>query len=609
MSLEVSSQEWICIGCGAEVEATLKQCPQCGSSSDPLEGRILAGKYKLLRKIAGGGMGVVYLAEHTRLKYKKYRAIKILKDQLLQNNTLRKRFLREVELTHLVSQDNPHIVHIHDDYGFESGIGFYVMEYLEGDTLEQRIRKAKGTLSFHWIRTISLQICNAIASIHHANIIHRDLKPANIFLVKDKAGNDFVKVMDFGIAKAENGGTQHTKEGSIVGTAQYLAPEQIRLAPGQVLDARCDIYALGCILFEMLTGRTPFILQSSTVDMGGSDDFPMALQALAIKHLTETPPSPLEFRNDIPHDLVQLIHRMLAKYPNQRPQSIEELAQELRQINWPEEDPAALATGLYEDSPSNPQLPQHRPYLTPAPPHATPQPDSFSTDQTLAASPPTPISLHEVDGFSEAPITDEPPNSTNRAKHLVFLAVIAMLIVGGAAYSMTYLLPGEQPPSQPDASTVGAIAPPRPVRPRVTPRPDRPSPTPTQRPDSTPPPERNAVRPQPRVRPRTKPRTRPRPRIRRLIRRGTRPIKLIASTRFFKRFRFRFSPRRSAVQRGNRLYLKRSSVQITVQSKHRVFAYYRCTFRVTKRTRTLTLSPLLSKSELSPDSHTYCVKK
>lgn len=636
MSAGASLEEWVCIGCGTEVAADEDTCPGCGASNDPLQGKVLAGKYKLIRKLAGGGMGYVYLAEHTRLKYKKKRAIKILRDEMLHDNVLRKRFLREVELTHLVSQDNPHIVHVHDDYGFENGVGFYVMEYLEGDTLEQRIERGPKGLPLFWVREITSQICEALDTIHHADIVHRDLKPANIFLVKDKRQRDFVKVMDFGIAKAEHAGTQHTKEGSVIGTPQYLAPEQIRALPGTKLDARCDIYALGCILFEMLSGRPPFVLETGTMPI--AEAYVVSFQKIMMKHLTEPPPPLGAMRPNIPPELEDFVlNRMLAKHPDARPQSVHEVVEAFRAIALPDEDPNDFPdlppTGDLNSAEFSQDFSSDEMRMAPSP-HQTPSPQSWSgssgehgqgparsedaikavdeaISDTYAHSPP-PMSFLSDSGL------DNPPQTRGGMTGLIAgFVVILVLTLGVGIYFGTRI--AKKPKQAQAANNIGSSQP-QDREPTRAPAPRDAAPAPTKRPQ---PPDIAVVRPAPPAITKPQPRLRPKGRIRRRRRRRRRwrrrvhrrpthrqkGISIIAPAGYFSRYRLRFSPRRGATRKGNTLELKAKRVLVKVESRLRVYGFYTCRFWLTASTKTLKLSPLLSKSELSPDDKRYCLAR
>ena len=297
-----------------------------------LEGKVIAQKYQLAHALSAGSMGQVYLAEHIALKQP--RAVKLLHAELLSNPTLRKRFLREVKATHLVGEENDHIVKVYDDFGFEDEFGYYVMEYLHGSLLSDRIEENPGTLDIDWCIRVAVEICDAMEACHRAGVIHRDLKPLNIFLVLHKGQQDFVKIVDFGIAKVQHAETQLTQQNRIMGTIFYMSPEQIQ--GQQELDGRSDIYALGCILFEMLTGQPPFQINGPLT--------PMSQQAVLISHIMEEPPSLQKLRPEVSPALEEVVLRALSKKSEDRFASMQEFADALRQAsNDPE---AATVFGM-----------------------------------------------------------------------------------------------------------------------------------------------------------------------------------------------------------------------------------------------------------------------
>ncbi|MBK06560.1 MAG: hypothetical protein CL920_29435 [Deltaproteobacteria bacterium] len=293
---------------------------------DSLSGKTIAGKYLLKKLLGEGAMGSVYLAEHTGFQEK--RAIKVIKSELLDNEKVFKRFQSEIQMTRKASLLTDHIVSIYDDFGSEQGITYYVMEYLEGDLLSRRILQAKqNPLPIPWIVRVTNEICEAMAAAHRTGILFRDLKPENIFLIKHRFQEDFVKVIDFGIAKAK-GQENQTQAGHISGTPLYMSPEQIQGPPQSkkqsttnYLDARTDIYSLGCVLYEMLTGRPPFMIDewSSTMD----------LLLIFQYHLNKQPTPPSELRPDIPKELEKVVLKALEKDRENRFSSMTEFAEEV----------------------------------------------------------------------------------------------------------------------------------------------------------------------------------------------------------------------------------------------------------------------------------------
>src|SRR5260221_10172449 len=225
------------------------------------QGQILDGKYRIVRVIGEGGMGAVYEGENLRIRRRV--AIKLLHAGIAANTEMVQRFEREAQVAGTVGND--HILEILDLGALPSGERYMVMEFLDGETLTERI-KVRGRLAEADAVKIVRQVLRGLAAAHGAGIVHRDLKPDNIFILKEKAGiRDFVKIIDFGISKfTEHGGgsSRMTRTGALMGTPHYMAPEQ---ATGSAdIDHRTDIYAVGIILYEAVTMRVPF--QAETLD-------------------------------------------------------------------------------------------------------------------------------------------------------------------------------------------------------------------------------------------------------------------------------------------------------------------------------------------------------
>lgn len=290
-----------------------------------LSGQILSERYQLLKRVGEGAMGSVYLARHTFMH--KEVAVKVLHPQLLSNKEVVERFQREAQAAAHISHPN---VCVATDFGqFGEDSFFLVMEWLDGKSLDELL--ASEDLSVTRALHIGRQIAEALERAHELGIIHRDLKPANIMLVTKDDEPDFVKVTDFGVARVRltTESTKLTQAGMTYGTPSYMAPEQ---ATGEEIDTRADLYSLGVVLFEMVTGRVPFT--------GGS-----IAQVLAA-HVTEAPPRPSEVsaQNAISPELERLILSCLAKSPAARPQSARELRIAIeRLLDPPQPQRAAFA--------------------------------------------------------------------------------------------------------------------------------------------------------------------------------------------------------------------------------------------------------------------------
>jgi len=263
---------------------------------DPLIGRVLSDRYRILRKIGEGGMGVVYQAEHALIEKKV--ALKILFPELTRRTELVARFLQEAKSASRIAHEN--VIDISDFGQSPDGLVYIAMEYLDGVDLGHVLRNG-GPMSWQRARAILMQIGKALRAAHEHGIIHRDMKPENIFLIQRDGHPDFVKVLDFGIAKVVNldeDGPRLTQTGMIFGTPEYMSPEQ---AQGQTPDYRVDIYAVGCIMYHLLTGYVPFTADS--------------FMGILTKHMLEPVIPPRQRRPDldIPEDIEAVVMRAIQK--------------------------------------------------------------------------------------------------------------------------------------------------------------------------------------------------------------------------------------------------------------------------------------------------------
>jgi serine/threonine-protein kinase len=271
---------------------------------DTLINTLFDGRYRVIRRLGSGGMANVYLAEDEELGRRV--AIKVLDEKHANDEQFVERFRREAK--NAASLSHPNIVSIYDR-GEAEGTYYIAMEYIEGRSLKELI-VARGPLPIDRAVAYARQILGAVRFAHRKGIVHRDIKPHNVLVDTDGR----LKVTDFGIARA-GAASQMTEAGSIIGTAQYLSPEQARGAP---VDQRSDLYSVGIVLYEMLTGSVPF-----------SGDTPVEI---AMKHISAVPRPPSEARPEVPEDLDLVVLRALAKDPRDRFQSAEEMDAELGRV-------------------------------------------------------------------------------------------------------------------------------------------------------------------------------------------------------------------------------------------------------------------------------------
>lgn len=276
-----------------------------GKSRDPLVGTVLDGRFHIDDVLGSGGMSVVYLATQTRVN--RQVAIKTLKLAMDSKEIYRERFDREISL--LCSLAHPHIVTVYDCIFDEEQQPFVVMDYLRGRSLEALI-KEEGALDVDRFARIAVQVCSALEYAHKNGVIHRDLKPGNLVLMDDEM--DFVKVVDFGLAKLNEEGRKLTQSGELWGSPPYLSPEQ---CIGKTEDARSDIYSFGCVMYEMLTGKDPFHTGTTIYE-------------LIQLHVNTPPPKMCDINPflKMPAELEAVIFKAMAKDPKDRYQSAQDLS-------------------------------------------------------------------------------------------------------------------------------------------------------------------------------------------------------------------------------------------------------------------------------------------
>lgn len=298
-----------CPQCNSRFRGT-DTCPICAVAlvdpPDPLIGRTIGGRYVIEERVGSGGMATVYRGRHQVIG--RDVALKFLSAESLNDAEQRERFLIEARAANQINHEN--IIDITDFGETEDGYVYLVMEYLRGRTLAQEIHN--GPLEPRRALRIALQIAHGLGRAHELDVIHRDVKPANVFLIQRGVDPDFVKLLDFGIARVQN--LRITNRDTIMGTPEYMSPEQMR---GSELGPAADLYGLGCVMFEMLTGRTPF--------QG-------ALTALMIKQVSEQPPRPSSINPAVTPALDAIVLKLLHKKPEGRHQGAYHLVEDLQAL-------------------------------------------------------------------------------------------------------------------------------------------------------------------------------------------------------------------------------------------------------------------------------------
>jgi tRNA A-37 threonylcarbamoyl transferase component Bud32 len=358
----------ICPGCRAAFDASTNYCSRCGTSlgatpaedrvrrtepavavppallelrasdapgQDPLIGRVIDGRYRVLERIGTGGMGIVYKVEHQRMG--KLAAMKVLHRDLAGDREVMRRFHREAEAVSKLT--HPNTVQTFD-FGAADGVLYLVMELVRGEDLGQLVRR-DGPLPFRTVAPVMMQVCDALGEAHELGIVHRDLKPENVLVTHTKDARDHAKVLDFGLAtiSEREDGSAITGKNQIAGTPYYMSPEQIR---GEPLDGRSDIYSLGCVMVKVLTGEPPFHAQSPV--------------GVLTKHLTDelVPPSRRRPDLDLPRRVDEIVARATAKDRDARYPTVEalrdDLARALAEISQPVTKAASLSTPVVSEA-------------------------------------------------------------------------------------------------------------------------------------------------------------------------------------------------------------------------------------------------------------------
>ncbi|HUQ03996.1 MAG TPA: protein kinase [Kofleriaceae bacterium] len=363
------------------------------------------GSYTIERELGRGGMGAVYAAVHGLLGRRA--AVKVLLPELSRNQDHVQRFFNEARAATAIN--HPSIVEIYDFGWSPDGSAYIVMELMDGESLSARLRRLRR-LPVANALTVARQIANALAAAHKAGIVHRDLKPDNVFLVPDieVAGGERVKLLDFGIAKlAADGGVSRTTTGAIMGTPLYMSPEQCEGA--RQVDHRTDLYALGCILFEMITGRVPFVHEG----VGG----------LIGMHLYVAPPELRSLAPEAPAEVEAIVARLLAKKPDERFQTADELSAALARAGATSLPPGHIADTIPGPSPS-----------------PSPYAPVSGFDRTMPSAPGAPTTLSSA--ASARMNATEPDAPRARGPRGLFVAIAAIAVATAGVITVVALSRG-----------------------------------------------------------------------------------------------------------------------------------------------------------------------
>ncbi|MDC0707402.1 protein kinase [Stigmatella sp. ncwal1] len=431
----------LCPSCGADARESSKYCPACGSSlvrtvaeADEYIGKTLAKKYRVEALIGEGGMGKVYRSRQLALD--KPVVLKVLRQSLLSDERTVARFQREAKAASRLN--HPNSISILDFGQADDGALFIAMEFVPGQDLHQLLNREWPLAEGRVIRIVS-QVLSALSDAHGAGVIHRDLKPENIMVEQRRNDVDFVKVLDFGIAKITDSsgedGPALTRAGFVCGTPEYMSPEQAR---GASVDHRSDLYAVGVLLYQLTTGLLPFESDSAV--------------GFATKHLTEEPPPPSKRRPEarISVGMERLILRALSKDPDDRPANAEAFKAELHALEHRERrrsEPAPRRSGAAA-------APMSSPVLAPLPrrgtggSHLATQPgtvrDWDAAEATVRAVPEliqtTPNPMPSSDKLEESTVALAPDNPGG----LGFFKVLTLtLVLAAGALAYYYFFNGD----------------------------------------------------------------------------------------------------------------------------------------------------------------------
>ncbi|HEV7573328.1 MAG TPA: protein kinase [Thermoanaerobaculia bacterium] len=425
-----------CIRCGAQIEREFKACPHCGEQlTDFLReyaDKPIDGKYRIVQRLGIGGMGEVFKVEHTFLG--STRVVKIIRAQISSSSDAHERFLREARMATKVQ--HPNVATLYDFSALPDGSHYMVWEFIEGQNLAQ-VLKQRGTLAPRHAVRIAIQALAGLEAIHRAGIVHRDISPENLMITHAGEGSEFVKIIDLGVAKAAESDVAMTQTGMFVGKFRYASPDHLGFVPaGERIDGRADLYSLGVVLFEMLTGRPPFeatspheyIIHHSRDEYASSPD---------LDRITGNPA------------LQTVLARALDRDRNKRFSSAREFSDALAAIeaSLPDEPPAVPSAAVFDPdatmktertrggqtiAPSAAAAPPTIITSTPPPP-ATAVPKATVPAARLAPAEPLPTVVD--------PMPMPPAAPSRNTGTIIAVSVIVLLLLGamGAAGVMAFM--------------------------------------------------------------------------------------------------------------------------------------------------------------------------
>ncbi len=409
-----------CPTCQGSFPTHFAVCPQDGTqlveAGAWAVGSVVRGKYRVLAKIGQGGMGAVYKASH--LAFEEVRALKVMAPELMSDDLFVKRFKQEAVITRKLQ--HPNAVRVDDIDEAEDGRPFIVMEFIEGRSLKNLIRD-EGPLPVPRVCAIIKQVASALDAAHRINLIHRDIKPENIVLIETPQGEQ-AKVLDFGIAKlkeARRGAKASmtlTETGMVIGTPQYMSPEQAMGMRGDQLDGRSDLYSLGVVMYQMLTADLPF-KADTTMEM-------------ILAHL-QKPPAPINLTHpelNLPAPLVALTMRLLEKNPDQRPPNALVLIQEIEAA----EQGAAHSFSL---PPTKRLTVEDMQPAAPPPPSAPAAPRGAPPVPSVQSPPPLQPVQRAIGGVA-MPVAVKSPQSS-RVGLWIAVACVVVVLGAGAWYFLS----------------------------------------------------------------------------------------------------------------------------------------------------------------------------